>query len=177
MTIQHLTETGGPLPGPSIESHSGFSVARVSVGISRIILPTNARTTREDCVRTCAELLALTGGKPGGALLQITGVGSFSPDVISVFGQAATLTAFAVLGKTPADRVIAHRLLRPGPPRCPAKYFTDEETAISWLRTIGSSDHRRMPDLTSAAPRTAAARVTSRTVDRVESGRGTTDAP
>ena len=139
MTIQHPTETGGALPDPSIESHSGFSVARVSVGISRIILPTNARITREDCVRTCAELLALTGGKPGGALLQITGVDSFSSEAISVFGQAATVTALAVLGKTPVDRVIAHSLLRPGPPRCPAQYFTDEEDAISWLRTIGSS--------------------------------------
>lgn len=158
MTIQHLTETGGPLPDPSIllqipetpriqaapdllftGSHSGFSVARVSVGISRIILPINARITRDDCVRTCAELLALTGGKPGGALLQITGVGSFSPEAISVFGEAATVTAFAVLGKTQVDRVIAHRLLRLGPPRCPAKYFTDEEEAIIWFRTIGSS--------------------------------------
>ncbi|WP_426940006.1 hypothetical protein [Pseudarthrobacter sp. S6] len=156
MTIQHLTETGVPLPDRTIllqrtraprilavpdhivaESHSGFSVARVGVGISRIILPPNSRITKDDCVRTCAELLVLTGGKPGGALLQITGVGSFSAEAISVFGEAATVTAFAVLGKTQVDRVIAHRLLRLGPPRCPTKYFTDEEEAIGWLRTIG----------------------------------------
>ncbi|MGY4544375.1 hypothetical protein ACVWY0_004319 [Arthrobacter sp. UYNi723] len=123
----------------STESHSGFPVARVSVGISRIILPPNARITKDDCVSTCAELLTLTGGKPGGALLQITGVGSFSPEAISAFAEAAAVTAFAVLGKTQVDRVIAHRLLRLGPPRCPAKYFTDEDEAISWLRIIGSS--------------------------------------
>ena len=156
MTIQHLTETGGPLPDRTIllqttgtpriqiapdhiftESHPGFSVARVSVGIIRIILPPNTLITKDDCVRTCAELLALTGGKPGGALLQITGIGSLSPEAISAFGEAATVTAFAVLGKTQVDRVIAHRLLRPAPPRCPTKYFTDEDEAISWLRTIG----------------------------------------
>jgi hypothetical protein len=32
-----------------------------------------------------AELLALTGGKPGGVLPQITGVGSISRDAISVY--------------------------------------------------------------------------------------------
>ena len=45
--------------------------------------------------------------------------------------------AFAVLGDTPVDRVIAHTLLRLAPPKCLTKYFTDEEKAICWLQTTG----------------------------------------
>lgn len=45
--------------------------------------------------------------KPGGVLLQITGVHSVSHAAISLYSEAAAVTAFAVLGCTPVDRVIA----------------------------------------------------------------------
>jgi hypothetical protein len=156
MTIQPLTENREPLPEPTIllrtpakartklspdllltESYSDFSVDRVSPGVTRIILRPNARITDDDCVRTRAELLALTGGKPGAVLLQVSGVGSVSRTAISHYSEAATVTAFAILGDTPVDRVIAHTLLRLAPPTCPTKYFTDEEEAVIWLRTTG----------------------------------------
>lgn len=155
MTVQPLTEKREPLPEPSIplqapeksrtmhgpdllltEGFSDFSVDRVSLGVTRIILRPNARITADDCVRTRAELLALTGGKPGAVLLNITGAGSVSRAALSLYSEAA-VTAFAVLGSTPVDRVIAHALLRLAPPKCPTKYFTDEEEAVIWLRTTG----------------------------------------
>jgi hypothetical protein len=154
MTGQLLTENREPLPEPSsldeasgitrsvpapglllTEGCSDFSVDRVSPGVTRIILRPNARITEDDCVRTRAELLALTEGKPGAVLLQITGVGSVSRPAISLYSEAAAVTAFAVLGSTQVDRVIAHTLLRLAPPKCPTKYFTDEEEAVIWLRT------------------------------------------
>jgi hypothetical protein len=107
------------------------------VGLTRIILRPNARITDDDCVRTGAELLALTGGKPGAVLLQISGVSSVSRTAISLYCEAAAVTAFAILGDTPVDRVIAHTLLRLAPPKSPTKYFTDEEKAVFWLQTTG----------------------------------------
>lgn len=51
-----------------------FFIDRVSPGVTLIVLRPNALITDDDCVRTRAELLALTGGRPGAVLLQITGV-------------------------------------------------------------------------------------------------------
>ncbi|MBT2550842.1 hypothetical protein [Arthrobacter sp. ISL-65] len=116
------------------ECDSDFSVDRVSRGVHRIILRSNAHITEDECVRASAELLKLTGGKPGSVLLQITGVGSVSRAAISLCSGGTPLTAFAILGRTAVDRVIAHSLIRLAPPECPVTYFTDEEEAVIWLR-------------------------------------------
>lgn len=112
-------------------------VVRVRQGISRITLRPSARITEADGLRTREELLALTGGSRGGVLLDITGVGSVSREAISVYSSAVTVSAFAILGSTPVDRVIAHGLLGLPLPACPSEYFTDEAAALSWLQTVG----------------------------------------
>jgi hypothetical protein len=152
MTIQPFPENDQPFPDPSSTvaarvrvapdlfsavSRSNIAVGRLGVGITGIILRPGARITGDDGARMCAEYLELTGGKPGSVLLQITGVGSVSREAVSVDGKAANVTALAVLGSTPVDRVIAHRFLALTTPGCPNKYFTDEEAAIAWLRTVG----------------------------------------
>jgi hypothetical protein len=161
-TVRPLTENREQLPEPTIllrtppkartrlsrdllltESYSGFSVNRVSPGVARIVLRPNACITDDDCFRTGAELLALTGGKPGAVLLQVSGVGSVTRTAISLYCEAAAVTAFAILGRTPVDRVIAHTLLRLAPRACPTEYFTDEEEALIWLGT--TRDPRRTP--------------------------------
>jgi hypothetical protein len=118
--MTHVTETN-------------VRVARVRQGISRITLRPNARITEEDGTRTKEELLALTGGARGGVLLEITGVGSVSREAIGVYSSAVTVSAFAILGTSPVDRVIAHGLLGLPLPACPSRYFTDEGAALDWL--------------------------------------------
>ena len=117
-------------------SGANVSVGRVSQGISRITLRPSARITEEDGQRTREELLALTGGTRGGVLLEITGVGSVSREAISVYSSAVTVSAFAILGSTPVDRVIAHGLLGLPLPACPSEYFTDEDEALNWLHSV-----------------------------------------
>jgi hypothetical protein len=121
--MTHVTETN-------------VRVARVRQGISRITLRPNARITEEDGTRTKEELLALTGGARGGVLLEITGVGSVSREAIGVYSSAVTVSAFAILGTSPVDRVIAHGLLGLPLPACPSRYFTDEDAALDWLQHI-----------------------------------------
>ncbi|MDR6505546.1 STAS/SEC14 domain-containing protein [Arthrobacter oryzae] len=118
-------------------SEANVCVVRVRQGISRITLRPSARITEADGLRTREELLALTGGSRGGVLLDITGVGSVSREAISVYSSAVTVSAFAILGSTPVDRVIAHGLLGLPLPACPSEYFTDEAEALSWLQTVG----------------------------------------
>lgn len=117
-------------------NEANVCVDRVRQGICRITLRPNARITEEDGSRTREELLALTGGARGGVLLEITGVGSVSREAISVYSSAVTVSAFAILGTSPVDRVIAHGLLGLPLPACPSQYFTDEAAALDWLETL-----------------------------------------
>jgi hypothetical protein len=117
-------------------TEANVRVARIQQGMSRITLRPNARITEEDGARTREELLALTGGARGGVLLEITGVGSVSREAIGVYSSAVTVSAFAILGTSPVDRVIAHGLLGLPLPACPSRYFTDEDAAIDWLQHI-----------------------------------------
>lgn len=112
---------------------ANVSVDRISKGIVRITLNPGARMTAEDGAYARENLLAITGGEPSVVLLQITGVGSVSREAISVYSDAATVRAFAILGSTPVDRVIAHGLLGLPRPQCPTQYFTDAQEAMHWL--------------------------------------------
>jgi hypothetical protein len=90
--------------------------------------------TAEDGAFARENLLALADGKPCVVLLQITGVGSISREAISFGSESTTVRAFAVLGSTPADRVIAHGLLRLPQPQCPTEFFLDMQDAMRWLQ-------------------------------------------
>ena len=112
---------------------ANVSVDLISEGIVRIALKPGARMTAGDGAAAKENLLALTGGEPSVVLLQITGVGSVSREAISVYSEAATVRAFAILGATPVDRVIAHGLLGLPRPQCPTQFFTDVQEAMNWL--------------------------------------------
>jgi hypothetical protein len=112
---------------------ANVSVGLIGEGIVRIALKPGARMTAGDGALARENLLALTGGEPSVVLLQITGVGSVSREAISVYSEAATVRAFAILGASPVDRVIAHGLLGLPRPQCPTKFFTDAEEAMHWL--------------------------------------------
>ncbi|ABK03535.1 hypothetical protein JOE40_001095 [Arthrobacter sp. PvP102] len=117
-------------------TEANVCVGHIREGVSRITLRPGARVTEEDGIRTREQLLALTGGARGGVLLDITGVGSVSREAIRVYSSAATVSAFAILGSTPVDRVIAHGLLGLPLPACPSEYFTDEDEALNWLQSV-----------------------------------------
>jgi hypothetical protein len=53
---------------------------------------------------------------------------------ITLRPNARIVSAFAILGTSPVDRVIAHGLLGLPLPACPSRYFTDEDAALDWLQ-------------------------------------------
>lgn len=105
-------------------------------GILRISLHPGSRITGEDGTMVRDQLLARSGGAGTAVLLQITGVESVSREAVRFFSEAATITAFAILGNSPVDRVIAHGLHGLPAPRCPTRYFSDEQQALSWLHGL-----------------------------------------
>ncbi|WAJ34433.1 hypothetical protein OUO20_05735 [Arthrobacter sp. FX8] len=105
-------------------------------GVLRITLRAGSRITEEDAALVRHELLTRSGGADTAVLLQITGVESVSREAVRFFSEAATVTAFAILGNTPVDRVIAHGLRGLLAPGCPSRYFSDEQQALSWLQVL-----------------------------------------
>lgn len=121
---------------PSGADSANITLEDAGGGILRITLRPQGRITAEDGTLVRERYLALTGGTGGAVLLQITGVESVSRDAVRFFSEAATITACAILGSTPVDRVIAHgRRGLPSPP-CPTQYFSDEQAAMEWLRSV-----------------------------------------
>ncbi|MFP3461394.1 hypothetical protein R5O87_11130 [Arthrobacter globiformis] len=56
-------------------------------------------------------------------------------DAMVQYAQAVTVTALALVGQTPVDRLVAHRLVGLTLPKCPNRYFTNAQEALNWLRT------------------------------------------
>src|SRR6476661_1372538 len=49
------------------------------------------------------------------------------------FGEKSSLSAIALLGETPVDRLLAASTLGRALAQAPARYFTDEREAVAWL--------------------------------------------
>lgn len=113
------------------------TLSLVGPAIVRIVLQPQSRIGKADGVGASARLLALTQGKPVSILLEISGVESVSRDAVAVYSEATTVRAFALLGRSPVDRMIAHSRRGLTWPTCPVKYFEDEQQALAWLAEQG----------------------------------------
>lgn len=116
--------------------HENVRIEDSGEGILRIILRPGGRITAEDGALVKERYLALTGGMGAAVLLQVIGVEYVRRDAVRFFSEAATITAFAILGSTPVDRVIAHGRHGLPAPQCPTQYFSDEQEALGWLREL-----------------------------------------
>lgn len=105
-------------------------------GIVRITLRPGSQISKEDGAMVRAQFLAQSGGAGTAVLLQITGVNAVSREAARFLSEAATVTAFAILGNTPVDRVIAHGRRGLPVPKCPTRYFSDERQALAWLQGL-----------------------------------------
>ena len=59
---------------------------------------------------------------------------SVTSDARVSYTNSVVVSACALLGESPVDRVIAHFLLRAKPGSLPAQFFTSEAEARDWLR-------------------------------------------
>lgn len=128
-------ENSAPGPAASDTGSTNFTLDVEGERILRITLRPGSRITAADGTSVRERLLTLTGGAACAVLLQVTGVEHVSRDAVRVFSEAVTVRAFAILGSTSVDRVIAHGRRGLPLPQCPSRYFTDEQAALTWLRT------------------------------------------
>jgi hypothetical protein len=125
----------GALPGGFDGTDATTLVHRIMPGMIGITLRPGARIAGVDGCAARQALLDLTGGQPTTVLLQLTGVRSISRQAMGFHSAATTVTAFAVIGDSPLDLVIAHGRRGLPRPACPSRYFTGQDEATSWLQT------------------------------------------
>ncbi|HEU4668939.1 MAG TPA: STAS/SEC14 domain-containing protein [Arthrobacter sp.] len=109
------------------------TLEQLGPGILRIDLQPQSHITKTDAELASAWVLALAESRPACVLLDLTGVGSVSKEAVKFYSKASRVAAFALLGRTAVDKVIAHSLRGLAWPSCPVRYFVDEVEAMAWL--------------------------------------------
>lgn len=102
-------------------------------GIIEVALPANEEIEGPEARVAGAAVRALANGRRVPVLLVITGVVGVSVEARHVYSTSIAASAFALVGESPVDRVIAHYLLRSKTETIPARFFLSEAEAIDWL--------------------------------------------
>lgn len=114
---------------PAAAPHVALSPA----GHIVLVLPAGEVVTGSMAAAAAEEVERLAGTGKLPMLLVLTGVEAITRGARTVFSNAASLQAVAVLGISPVDRVIANFLLGGNTQPCPTRYFSTETEALAWL--------------------------------------------
>lgn len=102
-------------------------------GIIEVTLPANQVISGRQACAARSAVRSLAHGQMRPVLLVITGVLGVSVEARQAYVSSEEPAAFALVGESPVDRVIAHYLLRWATEATPAKFFTSERDAVRWL--------------------------------------------
>ncbi len=142
MTIDALAEPGELTPAGAAATEDAAVPSRLPAaigvrlrdgGIIEVELPVSAQIEGPEARAAGAAVRALANGRRMPVLLVITGVVGISPEARHVYSNSIGASAFALVGESPVDRVIAHYLLRSKTETIPAQFFLSEAEAIDWL--------------------------------------------
>ncbi len=111
-----------------------IGVRMIDGGIIEVLLPPNQEIEGPEARTAGDTVRSLAAGRRMPVLLVITGVVGLSMEARQVYNGSIAATAFALVGESPVDRVIAHYLLRSKSETIPAQFFTSESAAVEWLR-------------------------------------------
>jgi hypothetical protein len=103
-------------------------------GIIEVTLPPNSVVRSPEAQAAAAAVRMFADGRRLPLLLRVTGVLSVTDDARLTYTNSVAISACALLGESPVDRVIAHFLLRAKPGSLPGRFFTSEAEARDWLR-------------------------------------------
>lgn len=102
-------------------------------GIVEVTLPPNGIVRVQEARAAAATVRAMAAGRRLPVLLTVTGVQSVTNEARQTYSDSVAVSAFALLGESPVDRVIAHYLLRVKSDSIPARFFTSGLEAREWL--------------------------------------------
>ena len=129
------TDVGSSGPrSADADAARAIGVRMIDGGIIEVLLPANQEIEGPEA-RIAGDIVrTLAAGRRMPVILVITGVVGVSIEARQVYSGSIAATAFALVGESPVDRVIAHYLLRSRSETIPAQFFTSESAAVEWLR-------------------------------------------
>ena len=115
-----------------------IGVRQLQGGIIEVALPPNCEIEGPEARVAGAAVRTLADGRRVPVLLSISGVVGVSVEARQVYAGSIAASAFALVGESPVDRVIAHYLLRSRTETIPAEFFLSRTEALEWLRPYTS---------------------------------------
>lgn len=142
MSAQTLPARDSTLPDDASEASAEdmtapadqITVDLAADGIVEVTLPPNSVVRSTEARAAAAAVRMFADGRRLPLLLRVTGVLSVTDDARLTYTNSVAVSACALLGESPVDRVIAHFLLRAKPGSLPGQFFTSEAEARDWLR-------------------------------------------
>ena len=131
-----MTQHGGPSQTEAVhlQQPGELAVDVAEEGHLVLLLPPGEVVTGTMAVQAAKRIESMAGGRKLPLLLVLSGVESITRGARDIFSAARSLSAVAVIGVSPVDRVIANFLLGGEIQPCPTRYFSRETEARSWLK-------------------------------------------
>ena len=131
-----MTQHGGlsQTKAAHLQQPGEFAVGVAEEGHLVLLLPPGEVVTGTMAVQAAERIEGLAGDRKLPLLLVLSGVESITRGARDIFSAARSLSAVAVIGVSPVDRVIANFLLGGEVQPCPTRYFSRETEALSWLK-------------------------------------------
>ena len=130
--------TGHSRAGAEAPAEPIIGVRQLQGGIIEVALPANREIEGPEARVAGAAVRTLADGLRVPVLLNISGVVGVSVEARQVYAGSIAASAFALVGESPVDRVIAHYLLRSRTETIPAEFFLSRTEALEWLRPYTS---------------------------------------
>jgi|SRR5919205_278636 hypothetical protein len=102
----------------------------------KAVLPCGADLNETAAAQLYSRLGELAGDRRVAVVLQLTGVHSVNRTVRAAYAAIPSVSAWAILGESPVDRLLGHFLLGGEFSSVPAQYFTTEKDALDWLSRL-----------------------------------------
>jgi hypothetical protein len=117
-----------------------IGVRALESGIVQVTLPPANEIAGAEARVAGPAVRAIANGRRVPVMLVITGVVGVSVEARQVYVSSIAASAFALVGESPVDRVIAHYLLRSKTEAVPARFFMSEAEAVEWLGQYASEN-------------------------------------
>ena len=108
-------------------------------GIVHTQVQEGADISFDDAKINTQDVIALTAGKPRPLLVDTRLIASISKaarDHFSMRERKPNVNSIAILIQSPLSRIIGNFFMGLNKPTVPTKLFTDQRTAIAWLKTF-----------------------------------------
>lgn len=99
----------------------------------KAVLPRGADVTEADIAQLREQLGELAGDRRVAVVLRLAGIASVSRAARASYAAISAVTAWALVGESPVDRLLGHFLLGAEFSSAQARYFTSDREALDWL--------------------------------------------